>query len=80
MRIVAKKEKTREREREREREMGTTTTKKNDDDAMRIHNEELKANVAKMDAFLDAMEKAILDANEDEDTDDERKKCDNKLF
>ena len=54
--------------------MGTTTTKKNDDDAMRIHNEELKANVAKMDAFLDAMEKAIVNANdEDEDTDD--KKC-----
>ena len=43
--------------------MGTTTTKKNDDDAMRIHNEELKANVAKMDAFLDAMEKAIVNAN-----------------
>ena len=54
--------------------MGTTTTKKNDDDAMRTHNEELKANVAKMDAFLDAMEKAIVNANdEDEDTDD--KKC-----
>lgn len=54
--------------------MGTTTTKKNDDDAMRIHDEELKANVAKMDAFLDAMEKAIVNANdEDEDADD--KKC-----
>ena len=48
------------------------TTKKNDD-AMRIHNEELKANVAKMDAFLDAMEKAIVNANnEDEDTDDKK--------
>jgi hypothetical protein len=51
------------------REMGTTTKS---DDAMRIHNEELKANVAKMDAFLDAMEKAIVDANEDEDTDDKK--------
>ena len=71
MRLVAKKE---EKTREREREMGTTTTKKNDDDAMRIHNEELKANVAKMDAFLDALEKAIANANdEDEDADD--KKC-----
>jgi hypothetical protein len=67
VRIVAKKEKTREREREREREMGTTTTKKNDDDAMRIHNEELKANVAKMDAFLDAMEKAIVNANDEDE-------------
>lgn len=47
--------------------MGTTTTKNNDG------NEELKANVAKMDAFLDAMEKAISDANnEDEDTDDKK--------
>ena len=73
VRLVAKKEE-KTREREREREMGTTTTKKNDDDAMRIHNEELKANVAKMDAFLDAMEKAIANANdEDEDADD--KKC-----
>ena len=55
--------------------MGTTTTKKkNDDDAMRTHNEELKANVAKMDAFLDAMEKAIANANdEDEDTDDKKR-------
>ena len=65
MRLVAKKEKT------REREMGPTTKK--NDDAMRIHNEELKANVAKMDAFLDAMEKAIVNANnEDEDTDDKK--------
>ena len=47
--------------------MGTTTTKNNDG------NEKLKANVAKMDAFLDAMEKAISDANnEDEDTDDKK--------
>ena len=47
--------------------MGTTTTKNKDG------NEKLKANVAKMDAFLDAMEKAISDANnEDEDTDDKK--------
>jgi hypothetical protein len=72
VRLVAKKE---EKTREREREMGTTTTKKkNDDDAMRTHNEELKANVAKMDAFLDAMEKAIANANdEDEDADDKKR-------
>jgi len=70
VRLVAKKE-----EKTRQREMGTTTTKKkNDDDAMRTHNEELKANVAKMDAFLDAMEKAIANANdEDEDADDKKR-------
>ena len=70
MRLVAKKE-----EKTREREMGTTTTKKkNDDDAMRTHNEELKANVAKMDAFLDALEKAIANANDkDEDADDKKR-------
>ena len=64
MRFDSKKE-----EKTKGREMGTTTKS---DDAMRIHNEELKANVAKMDAFLDAMEKAIVDANEDEDTDDKK--------